>query len=216
VNRLLRKLSLAAPTAGALLLASSTFAATPTTIYPTEGGRTTLTLSKAFLAEITTAKATLTTVPGAQLDGNEIGFGVSTGEIDLANAQGQLVHNGGITFTAGAKAGAKQVTLDSFMMTTLGEQAYASALVIANGHFVGRINVFDITLPSDLTLPIVPKSGDFFLGGLSWNLDPAGASALNDALGVTAFHDSVYVGYSLSLVLVPLAADPPATTTTSN
>ena len=212
MNRLLRKLSLAAHTAAALLLASSTLAATTNSIYPTEGGRTTLTLSKAFQADITAAGATLTTVPGAQLDGNQIGFGLSTGEINLANAEGQMVHNGGITLTAGAK----QVTLDSFMLTTFGEQAYVSALVIANGRFVGRINVFDITLPSDLPLPITPKNGDFFLGGVSWNLDPAGATALNDSLGVTAFHDSVYVGYSLSLVFVPLAADPPATTTTSN
>ena len=202
MNRLLRRLSLAAPTAAALLLASSTFAAAADSIYPTEGGRTTLTLSKALEADITAAKATLTTVPGAQLDGDQIAFGLSTGEIDLANAQGQIVHNGGITLTAGAK----QVTLDSLMLTTFGEQAYVSALVIANGRFVGRINVFDITLPSTLTLPITPKSGDFFLGA-SWNLDPAGATALNDGLGVTAFHDSVYVGYSLSLVLVPLAAD---------
>jgi len=212
VNRLLRKLPLAAPTVAALLLASSTFAATTTTIYPTEGGRTTLTLSKAFVADITAAKATLTTVPGAQLDGNQIGFGLSAGEINLANAEGQLLHNGGITLTAGAK----QVTLDSLILTTFGEQTYVSALVIANGRFIGRINVFDITLPTNLTLPITPNRGDFFLGGVSWNLDPAGASALNDALGVTAFRDSAYVGYSLSLVLVPLAADPPATTTASN
>jgi hypothetical protein len=212
MNRLLRKLSLAAPTAAALLFASSTFAETTNSIYPTEGGRTTLTLSVAFLGEITAAGATATTVPGAQRDGNQISFGVSAGEINLANAEGQIIHNGGITLTAGTK----QVTLDSFMLTTLGEQAYVSALVIANGRFMGRINVFDVTLPSDLTLPITPRSGDFFLGGVTWNLDPAGAAALNDALGVTAFHDSVYVGYSLSLVLVPLAADPPATTTNSN
>jgi len=212
VNQLLRKLSLAAPTAAALLLATSALAATANSIFPTEGGRTTLTISKAFQADTAAAGATLTTVPGAQLDGSQIGFGLSTGEINLANAGGQMVHNGGITLTAGAK----QVTLDSFVLTTFGEQDYVSALVIANGRFVGRVNVFDITLPSDLTLPIAPKNGDFFLGGVSWNLDPAGAAALNDALGVTAFHDSVYVGYSLSLVLVPLAADPPAATTTSN
>ncbi len=209
--RLLTKLSLAAPTAAALLFASSTFAPTVGSIYPTEGGRTTLTLSKAFLAEITAAGATATTLPGAQLDGNEIAFGISTGEINLANAEGQIVHNGGIILTARAK----QATLDSFMLTTIGEQAYVSALVVANGRVMGRMNVFDITLPSDLTLPITPKSGDFFLGGVAWNLDPDGATVLNDALGVTAFHDSVYVGYSLSLVLVPLAADAPATTTTS-
>lgn len=209
--RLLRKPFLAAPFAAALLIASLTFAQTTNSIYPTEGGRTTLTLSTAFVAEITSAGAKVTTVPGAQLDGNQIGFGLGTGEINLANAEGQFVHNGGITLTAGSK----QVTLDSFMLTTFGDQDYVSALVIANGRIMGRVNVFDITLSSDLTLPIVPKSGDFFLSA-GWNLDPAGTSALNDGLGTTAFHDSAYVGYSLSLVLVPLAADPPPTTTTSN
>ena len=154
----------------------------------------------------------MSTVSGPQLDGNQIGFGLSTGEINLANAEGQLVHNGGITLTAGKK----EVTLDSLILTTIGEQDYVSALVVANGRFVGRVNVFDVTLPSDLTLPIKPKDGDFFLG-LAWNLDPAGATALNDALGTAAFHDSIYVGFSSSLVLVPLAADPPVTaTTTSN
>ena len=73
MNQLLRKLSLAAPTAAALLLATSALAATTNSIYPTEGGRTTLTLSKAFLADITAAKATLTTVAGAQLDANQVG-----------------------------------------------------------------------------------------------------------------------------------------------
>lgn len=210
MTRLFRKLTLAAPVAAALLLASSAFAQDVTTIYPVQGGRTTLTLSKGFLADITAAGAAVSTVSGAQLDENQIAFALNAGEINLANAEGQMTHNGGITLTAGKKA----VTLDSFILTTFGEQAYVSALVVANGRFVGRVNVFDVTLPSDLTLPITPKSGDFFLS-LSWNLDPAGAAALNDALGTTAFHDSVYVGYSLSLVLVPLTADPPATATTA-
>jgi hypothetical protein len=215
VNRIFRNLSLAAPVAAALLIASSSSVyaatATPAPIYPTEGGRTTLTLSKAFLADLTTAGATVTTLAGGQLDQNQAAFGITTGLINMDTAEGQMAHNGGLTITVGAK----QATLDSFMLTTFGEQAYVSALVTANGHFVGRVNVFDVTLPSDLKLPITPKNGDFFLG-LSWNLDPAGATALNDALDVTAFHDSVYVGYSSSLVLVPLAADPvPVATTTS-
>lgn len=211
MTRLLRKLSLAAPLAAALLLATSTFAQSTVTIYPVQGGRSTLTLSPAFLADIAAAGATVSPVSGAQIDGNQIAFGLSTGEMNLANAEGQIVHNGGITLTAGKMA----VTLDAFMLSTFGEQAYVSALVVANGRVVGRLNVFDVTLPSDLALPITPKSGDFFLS-VGWNLDPAGASALNEALGTTAFHDSIYVGYSLSLVLVPLAADPPATATTAS
>jgi hypothetical protein len=209
VIRLLGKLSLAAPTAAALLLASSAFAQDASSIHPAQGGRTTLTLSKDFQAEVVAAGATVSTFSGAELDANQIAFGVSTGEINLANAEGQIVHNGGIALTTTTK----QVTLDGLMLTTFGEQAYVSALVTANGHFVGRVNVFDVTLSSDLKLPIVPKDGHFYLG-LSWSLDPAGAAALNDALNTTAFHDSVNVGYSSSLVFVPLSADPPPTTTT--
>jgi hypothetical protein len=213
VNRIFRKLSFAAPAAAALLTAYSTSvyaASTAPVIYPTEGGRTTLTLSNAFLSDLTTAGATVTTLAGGQIDLNQVALGIGTGLIDLDTAEGQIVHNGGATITVGAK----HVTLDSLILTTFGDQAYVSALVVANGHFMGRVNVFDITLPSDLKLPLTPKNGDFYLG-LGWNLDPAGAAALNEALGVTAFHDSVYVGYSSSLVLVPLAADPPPATTTS-
>ena len=76
-----------------------------------------------------------------------------------------------------------------------------------NGKFQGRVKLFDITLPSDMTLPIDPKVGDFFLGGVTWNLDPDGAAALNYAFGTSVFKDNLYMGYSLSLVLVPLTAD---------
>jgi hypothetical protein len=211
MKHILRNLPLAAPIAAALLFAASIPVQAATTIYPTEGGRTTLTLSKTFIGDLTAAGATVTTLAGGQLDQDQAAFGISTGLINLENAEGQIVHNGGVTITAGAK----QVTLDSFMLTTFGEQQYVSALVTANGHFVGRVNVFDITLASKLTLPIGPKNGDFYLGA-DWSLDPAGASALNDNLGVTSFHDSVYVGYSSSLVLVPLAADPATTATSSS
>lgn len=172
-------------------------------IYPTEGGRTTLTLSKPFLADIAAIGATPTAIAGSQLYNNKISFSIASGAISLDSATGQVLHAGGLTIAAGKK----DIRLDSFMLTTLGEQSYVSALVVSNGKFLGRVNVFDITLPSDLKLPLAPNDGDFFLGGVQWNLDPAGAAALNDTFDTKAFKDDMFIGDSLSLVFVPLAAD---------
>jgi hypothetical protein len=76
-----------------------------------------------------------------------------------------------------------------------------------NGRITGRVKLFDLALPSDLTLPIEPKSGDFFLAGVKWNLDPDGAAALNDAFATHVFENNLLIGDSLSLVLLPLTAD---------
>jgi hypothetical protein len=207
MNLSIQKMTLATTVAALALAASSALAQS---IYPTEGGRTTLTLSKAFLGDVTAAGATVTTFAGPQLFQNQIAFGISTGQVNLENADAQIVHNGGFTLTAGTK----QVSVDSLIATTFGVQPVVTGLVTANGHLVGRLNIFDIALGSDVKLPLAPKNGDFYLG-LSWNLDPQAASEINDALGTSAFHDSAYVGYSSSLILVPLAADGVPTTTSS-
>ena len=202
MNHLIKKVSLAASLIAVALTISAT-AAQAQGIYVVEGGRTTLTLSKAFLADLTAAKITEGAVNSSQFYNNQIYFPITSGAISLKNAEGQIVHSGGISFTAGDKS----VRLESFILNTLGEQPYITALVIANGRFLGRINVFDVELSSDLKLPLVPESGDFFIPGTALRLDPAGAAALNDAFGVKTFEDNLYVGYALSLVFVPLNAD---------
>ncbi|WP_263353611.1 hypothetical protein [Acidicapsa acidisoli] len=202
MNGLLKKLTFAAPIV-AVVLTLTPIAAQAQEIFPIEGGRTTVTLSKAFLADVTAIKATPTSIVPSQLYNNQIFFPITSGAISLDTATGQILHSGGITLTAGTKV----VRLDSFILNTLGEQPYVTALVVANGRFLGRINVFDAELSSDLKLPLVPEDGDFFLSGTKLTLDPAGAAALNDAFGVKTFEDNLYIGYALSLVFVPLNAD---------
>lgn len=202
MNGLMKKLSLAAFVAAAALTLSAT-GAQAQGIYMVQGGRTTVTLSEPFLADLTTLKIVPTTIYSSQFYENKVFFPISSGEINLANAAGQIQHSGGITLTAGTK----QVRLDSFILTTTGEQSYITALAVANGKFIGRINLFDVELSSDLKFPLVPENGDFFLSGSTLHLDPAGASALNDAFGVKTFEDNLYVGYAGSVVFVPLEAD---------
>ena len=202
MNSLMKKLALTACGVAAALTLSATCAHAQG-IYIVQGGRTTVTLSDVFLADLTTLKITPTTIYSSQLYENKVFFPVASGEINLANAVGQIQHSGGITLTAGTK----QIRLDSFILTTTGEQPYITALAVANGKFIGRITLFDVELSSDLKLPLTPENGDFFLSGSQLRLDPAGASALNDAFGVKTFEDNLYVGYAGSVVFVPLGAD---------
>ena len=202
MNRLLRKLSLAAPIAVAAL-ALSPIIAQAQKIYIVDGGRTTLTLSKAVLADFTALGITPTAIAGSQVYNNQIYFPITSGAVNLDNAYGQMLHAGGINLTAGTK----QVRLDSFIFSTSGEESLVTALVIVDGKFLGRIRVFDLELPSDLTLPLDPKDGDFFLAGVKWNLDPQAVAALNDAFKTEVFKNNLFIGDSLSLVLMPLNAD---------
>ena len=202
MNGLMKKLSVAASVFAVALTLSATRAEAQG-IYMVQGGRTTVTLSNAFLADLTTLKITPTTIYSSQLYENKVFFPITSGDINLANAAGQIVHSGGIALTAGTK----EIRLDSFILTTTGEQSYITALAVANGKFIGRIYLFDVELSSDLKFPLVPENGDFFLSGSKLNLDPAGAAALNDAFDVKTFEDNLYIGYAGSVVFVPLGAD---------
>jgi hypothetical protein len=202
MNRSFRKLTIAAAVA-VVSLTLSPISALAQKIYVVEGGRTTLTLSKVFLADLAKIGAVPTAVAGSQLYENQINFPLNSGAVSLENAAGQMLHAGGINLTLGSNL----VKLDSFIVNTIGEESFVTALVVVDGRFLGRIKVFDLQLPSDLSLPLVPKSGDFFLGGVKWNLDPEGAAALNDAFGTKVFADNLFIGDSLSLVFVPLNAD---------
>jgi|HubBroStandDraft_6_1064221.scaffolds.fasta_scaffold56566_1 hypothetical protein len=202
MNRMPTKLMFAT----AMAVVAFTLSTTPShaqKIYVVQDGRTTLTMSKVLLADLATIGATPAPVAGSQLLSNQIYFPITSGAISLETAAGQMLHSGGININTATK----QVKLDSFIVNTIGEESFVTALVVVDGKFLGRIKMFDLTLPSDLTLPIDPKSGDFFLGGVRWNLDPEGAAALNDAFGTKIFADDLFIGDSLSLVFVPLNAD---------
>jgi hypothetical protein len=205
--RLNNRFGIAALVAVAALALTSTFAAAQTTttpeIFVVGGGRTTLTISPILLNDLTKIGAAPTSVAGSELVGNQIFFPISTGSFNFANANGELLHTGGITLTTMKT----QVRMTAFLLNTIGEDDYVTALVEVNGKFQGRVKVFDLTLPSELKLPIVPSDGEFFVNGVNWSLDPDGAAALNDAFATDVFSNSMYIGYSQMLVFTPLTAD---------
>ena len=198
----MKKLSLSAAMVAAAVTLSATFAQAQD-IYPVEGGRTTVTLTKGFIDTLTNLNIVPTAAVTSQLFDGAIDFPITSGAISLKTAEGQILHSGGINLTDGARA----VRLDSFIINTLDDKPFVTALVAIDGKFVGRIKLFDIAPPTDLTLPIVPKSGDFFLSGVKLTLDGEAATALNGAFATKNFKTGANAGYSLSVVFVPLSAD---------
>ena len=198
----MKKLSLSAAMVAAAVTLSATLAHAQD-IYPVEGGRTTVTLTKSFIDTL----ANLNIVPAAavtsQLYDGAIDFPITSGAISLKTAEGQILHSGGINLTDGTRV----VRLDSFVYNLLSDKPYVTALVVVDGKFVGRIKLFDIMLPTDLALPIAPKSGDFFLSGVKLTLDEEAVTALNGAFATKNFKAGADAGFSLSLVFVPLSAD---------
>jgi hypothetical protein len=199
---MLKTLSLAAAVMAAVVSISATSACAQD-IYVVEGGRTTVTLTKGFIDTLANANIVATTAYGSQLFNGKVDFPITSGAVSLKTIAGQLLHSGGINLTLGSKV----VRLDSLVFNTLSDKPFVTGLVIVDGKFVGRIKLFNVELPSDLTFPIVPKDGDFFLSDVKLTLDEEAATALNTAFSVKTFTTGADFGYSLSLVLLPLAAD---------
>jgi hypothetical protein len=172
-------------------------------IYVVDGGRTTVTLTKGFIDTLANLNIVPTEALDSQLFNGVINFRITSGAFSLATADGQLLHSGGVNLTAGTKV----VRLDSFIINTLSDKPFVTGLVIADGKFIGRIKLFDIELPSDLTLPLVAHDGNVYLSGVKLSLDEEAATALNQAFGVTAFSAGANFGYSQSLIFLPLNAD---------
>jgi hypothetical protein len=198
----MKKLSLSAAIVATAVTLSATLAQAQD-IYPVEGGRTTVTLTKGFIDTLANLNIVPTAAVTSQLYDGAIDFPITSGAISLKTAAGQILHSGGINLTDGNRA----VRLDSFVFNLLSDKPFVTALVAVDGTFVGRIKLFDITLPTTLTRPIAPKSGDFFLSGVKLTLDEEAATALNGAFATKNFKTGADAGYSLSLVFVPLSAD---------
>jgi hypothetical protein len=189
--------------AAVLVAAFSAVSAQAQDIYVVEGGRTTVTLDKGFIDALANRNIVPTAGNTSQLYNGVINFPITSGAVSLKSAEGQLIHSGGINLTSGAKV----VRFDSFIFNTLADQSFVTGLVVVDGKFAGRIKLFDVELPSDLTLPIVPHDGDFFLSGVKLALDEEAATVLNDAFSAKDFSAGSNIGNSLSLVFVPLTAD---------
>jgi hypothetical protein len=192
MRRTIKRLSLAAALVAAMTMFNVSPALAADNAQLIKGGRTTVYLSKGFMTALSSLHVTPGVVAPTQLYTNplRVPFPITSGVIDLDNINTQILHSGGLTLTAGGKT----VTLSSFIIDNTNGPLTISGLVEVNSTLVGRIVLFDLTPPSNLTLPLVPTNGQLNLKFFTVKLDSAGASALNGVFGITALSDSVTVG----------------------
>lgn len=153
-------------------------------------GKTTVTLSNDFLAALVALRLSAGTVGEGTLRSGVASFPVTGGALDLATAKGEINHTGGLVLAAGST----RVELLSFNIDTSGNRTVLTGLVTVNGDFVGRLPLFDLTLPA-VTLPLQPQAfNNLFLPGVRVALSAEAAQALNTIFGVTAFTQGFNIG----------------------
>jgi hypothetical protein len=172
----------------------------------TFAGNTQVTLSSEFVAALTT----LGIAPSAEFPGSLVAgratFPVDAGELDAGTAKGEIIHTGGLNL----RRGGTTVTIATFTIDTTGTQPVLTGIVKANDSVVGRIPLFNLSLPA-LSLPIrpvqfppplAPQFGQVVIPGVGVTLTATAASALNEAFGVTAFAAGIPIGTAVANVLV--------------
>jgi hypothetical protein len=169
------------------LLGTSAFAQQIKTV---DSGLTTVQLSSTFVGALTSLSVTPGTVSPTRIYNGTADFPIVGGAIDLETAEGNILHSGGLTLTAGGI----KVTLQSFIIDTTGSAPVITGLVSAQGKLVGRLPLFDLAVPSGIT-PLKPQYGFVLnLKGIPVTLDPAAAAALNTVYDVSAFAGGLSIG----------------------
>ncbi len=165
---------------------------TPLIASPTVGlsyGTTNVKLATATTDALKALEVKLTTLSGSFIYKDRAYFPVTGGALDLANAKGEILHSGGLKFAKGETT----VTVSGFIIDTTGTTPVLTGLAAVNGSVVGRIPLFDIGLPSTLTLPL-PEKRRFSLSDVTLKLRAEAAGALNTAFSVTAFTAGLDIG----------------------
>lgn len=163
-------------------------AASPTLL--TNDGRTTVELGSGFIGALTSLGISVGTVGEAYLRGTVAVFPINGGGIDLENARGEINHSGGLFLVRGTT----RVELVSFAIDTIGSGAVLTGLVIANGTVVGRIPLFNLSLPP-LMLPLrLQFFNALVLNPVGLSLTSEAATALNSVFGTSAFVTGFAIG----------------------
>jgi hypothetical protein len=156
-----------------------------------EGGLTTVQLSDTFLSALSSLDVTPGVIEPTHLHNGIVSFPITGGAIDPDTAKGNVLHSGGLTLTAHGK----EVRLQSFLIDTAGKPLVITGLVVVSGRVLGRVPLFDLTLPSGVTLPL--STGDGFrldVKDVTAKLDPEAAAALNGVFETRAFKGGLEIG----------------------
>lgn len=173
---------------GALsLLSINAVAQNTVTAY---AGATDVTLSDTFLGALKALNVNAGQVNPTMISGATATFPIVTGAIDRSTAMGNLVHSGGLTF----QGGQTKVRLQSFIIDTTGSTPVITGVVVADNKLVGRIPLFDLTLPAGFSLPLKTRGNTLALTGVKVTLDAKAAAALNSVYGVSQFTAGLSIG----------------------
>ncbi|WP_233842605.1 hypothetical protein [Dyella sp. 2HG41-7] len=159
-------------------------------IVTTFAGNTTVALSSTLLSALQTLHVSASPEFPASLSGSTARFPIPNGQIDLANAHGEIDHGGGLNLTAGKTT----VTLSEFVIDTIGAQPVLTGLVLANGNLVGRVPLFNIALTEGPQVQFGGYVGRLSIHGANLTLTAQAAAALNHAFNVSAFAAGIPIG----------------------
>lgn len=178
---------------GVAFIAASLSLRTPAMAAPTEavlGGATAVQLSQEFVGALGNLQVSPGAVGRGALNKGIAVFPISGGAIDLGTVKTEVIHQGGLSLSAGGTV----VKLTDFLITNLGDQPVLTGLVTANGNLVGRVPLFALALPA-VSPPLQPIGGKVVdLKGVGATLTAEAAGALNQAFNVQAFTAGLKIG----------------------
>lgn len=152
-----------------------------------ENGRTSVMLSADLVNALQALGVTPGTISPTRLHNGNVSFPATGGAIDLKTLRGQILHSGGLTFTAGST----EVRLQAFIIDTTRTSPALTGLLVVNGALVGRAVLFDIALSNaKIKLP----EDDLKISDVVLTLNESAADTLNKVFGVTAFKSGLPIG----------------------
>lgn len=171
-------------------------------------GKTAVQLSPVFTGALTSLNVTPRAIGRAQIVNGSAQFPIIEGTLDVATARGEVVHQGGLSLSAGTT----RVELKNFVIDTTGTTPVLTGLVVANNSVVGRIPLFNLQLPPDFQTPL-PIFRTFanrilVLSNVNVTLTQQAATALNGAFNVTAFAEGIPIGQAVVLGLASTSGHP--------
>ena len=153
-------------------------------------GRTSVKLSSTLTTALTDLNVKVGDIDPTEIEESTATFPITGGAIDLDTAAGNILHSGGLTLSADGT----KVRLQSFIIDTTTATPMLTGLVVVNGKLVGRLPLFDLSLPAGFSLPLHLAEGRLVLSGVGLTLDAQAAAALNAVFKVSAFKGGLAIG----------------------
>ena len=159
--------------------------------YTVESGKTSVTLDASFVSALKSLGVTPGTIGPTTISGGVATFPAVAGAFDVNNAKSQILHSGGLTL-ADSHA---RVRLQSYIIDTVTGSPVVTGIVVVNGVIVGRMNLFNVHLPSGIKFPLALTNGDMLaLTNIELTLNSGAAAALNKVFNISSFMGGMKIG----------------------